>query len=333
MHRRVSGAVIIFRLIQITAFPITLVGYMLFVGKAMLFRRRSGVSMTALAPLYMRYMRHMLGTQLDETGVRVMLALPNVSRVGIRLFTGPTVLASSLTGHIPGVYSYPYTGKPSLYYESSARTAFFDAALARHLGEIKQCVVLGAGWDTRFSQMPRGVRSFEVDLARTQQTKRTLLARVGLDTTALTFVCADFLQENWLEKLTSAGFDPSRPAFFLWEGVTMYLDQETVTRTLRLIASTASGSIVTFDYLDAAVLAAQSLQMRYLRAVLRASGEPLTFGLATTPPASKHVAAFLASCGLVMKEQCTYGQETARKPAPGGFVVAIVPDGGTALQE
>jgi len=91
--------VITLRLIQMIAFPIELVGYILFVSKAMLFRRRAGVSMTALAPLYMR---HMLGTKLDEPGVRLM-ALPNVSRADIRLFTAPTVLASQLTGYVPGV--------------------------------------------------------------------------------------------------------------------------------------------------------------------------------------------------------------------------------------
>lgn len=325
MHTTV--AVIIFRLIQIVVFPIELVGYILFVSKAILFRRNSGVSMTALAPLYMRYVRHKLGTKLDEPGVRLMVALPNVSRLGIRLFTGPTVLASHLTGYVPAVYRYPYAGKPSVQYESSARTAFFDAALARHLGEIEQFVLLGAGWDTRAYQMPKEIRCFEVDMTQTQQTKRVMLEKVGLDTTRVTFVPADFLKENWLEKLVSAGFDPEKPVFFLWEGVTMYLDREAVTQTLRMIAGTASGSVVAFDYFDADILESQSLPMRYTRAVLNATGEPLTFGINTTPPSSEHVAAFLASCGLSMEEQCNYGQETDRKHALGGFVIAVVPDG------
>lgn len=320
-------AMIIFRLIQTVAFPIELVGYILFVSKAILFRRNSGVSMTALAPLYMRYVRHKLGTKLDEPGVRLMVALPNVSRLGIRLFTGPTVLASHLTGYVPAVYCYPYAGKPSMQYESAARTAFFDVALARHLGEIEQFILLGAGWDTRAYQMPKEICSFEVDMVQTQQTKRAMLEKVGLDTARVTFVSADPLKENWLEKLVRAGFDPRKLAFFLWEGVTMYLDREAVTQTLRIIAGTASGSVVAFDYFDADTLASQSLPMRYTRAVLKATGEPLTFGINTTPPSSEHVAAFLASCGLSMEEQCNYGQETDRKHAPGGFVVAVVPDG------
>ena len=324
-NMRTMVAATIFRLIQIVSFPVELVGYVLFVIKGVLFSRKSGISMTALAPLYMRYMRHKLGTKLDEPGVRLMMALPNVSHLGIRLFAGPTILAGHLTGYVPGVYRYPYAGRPSVPYESSARTAFFDAALAHHLGDIEQFVLLGAGWDTRAYRMPQAIHCFEVDTPKTQQTKREMLKKVGLDTTRVTFVPADFLKENCLEKLVHAGFDPCKPSFFLWEGVTMYLDREAVENTLRIIAGTASGSVVAFDYFNADLIESQSFSMRYTRAVLSATGEPLTFGLQSAPPSSKHVAAFLASCGLSMEEQCNFGQETARKPAMAGFVTAIVP--------
>ena len=50
------------------------------------------------------------------------------------------------------------------------------------------------------------------------------------------------MMEDWLEKLVQAGFDPDKPTFFLWEGVTMYLDREAVESTLRKIAGTASAN-------------------------------------------------------------------------------------------
>jgi methyltransferase (TIGR00027 family) len=316
---------IVFRLMQIVLFPLALLGYILFVARGILFSRKSGVSMTALAPLYMRYMRHRLATKLDEPGVRLLMALPNVSHVGLRLFTGPTILAGRLTGYVPAVYRYPYQGRPSLPYESSARTAFFEAILARHLGEITQFVLLGAGWDTRSYQLPQAIRCFEVDMEQTQQTKRAMLEKIGLDATRVMFVSANLLEDNWLEKLESAGFAPGEPGFFLWEGVTMYLNRETVEKTLRMISGTASGSVVAFDYLNADLIESSALSMRYIRAVLSAGGEPFTFGIESAQPASEHVAAFLASCGLSMEEQCNFGKETERKPALAGFVSAIVP--------
>jgi len=209
-------------------------------------------------------------------------------------------------------------------HESAARTTFFDAALARHLGDIDQLVILGAGWDTRFYRMPKAIHCFEVDTPKTQQTKRQMLKKAGLDTTGITFVPADFMTEDWLEKLVNAGFDPDKPTFFLWEAVTMYLDREAVESTLRKIAGTASGSVVAFDYFNAHLIEARSLFWRYARAVTNAVGEPWRFGIESTKPSSKHVAAFLASCGLSMEEQRNFGQETDRKPAMAGFTTAIV---------
>jgi O-methyltransferase involved in polyketide biosynthesis len=104
----------------------------------------------------------------------------------------------------------------------------------------------------------------------------------------------------------------------------MYLDREAVEGTLRKIASTASGSVVAFDYFNSDFIEGRSLFMRYARATLNAIGEPFRFGIESPPPASKHVAAFLTSCGLSMEEQRNFGPETERKPAVAGFTIAIV---------
>src|SRR6266487_3642166 len=315
---------VIFRLIQIAWSPIGLVGYVLLVITMILFSRTSGVSSTTLASLYTRRMQHELGTRLDEPVIRLTMVLPNVFYLALRLVTGGTLLAHRLTGYVPRIYRYPYEGDPPMAHESAARTTFFDAALARHLGGIDQLVLLGAGWDTRSYRMPKEIHCFEVDREKTQQTKRQMLKKVGLDTTGITFVPADFMTEDWLEKLVNAGFERDKPSFFLWEAVTMYLDREAVESTLRKIAGTASGSVVAFDYFNADLIEARSLFMRYARAVTNTIGESFRFGIESTKPSSKHVAAFLASCGLSMEEQRNFGQETARKPAMAGFTTAIV---------
>ena len=315
----------IFRLIQIAWSPIGFVGYVLLVITMILFSRTSGVSSTTLASLYTKRMQHKLGTRLDEPCERLTMVLPNIFYLALRLVTGGTLLAHRLTGYVPRIYRFPFEGEPQMAQEPAARTTFFDAALTRHLSDIDQLVLLGAGWDTRSYRMPKAIHCFEVDTPKTQETKRQMLKKAGLDTTRITFVPADFMTENWLEKLVNAGLDPDKPTFFLWEGVTMYLDREAVESTLRKIASTASGSVVAFDYFNADLIEARGgLSIRYVRAVLNAIGEPLRFGIESPPPARKHVAAFLASCGLSMEEQRNFGQETDRKPAMAGFTTAIV---------
>lgn len=313
----------IFYIILIVWSPVILFAYVFFVITLITYHRKAGVSSTALAPLSARYMQHKMGIRLDEPAVRLMTTIPNT--FSFRLILAGMLLAHRLSGYVPAIYRYPFAGKPSLSHESAARTTFFDATLKRHLDNIDQLVILGAGWDTRSYQIPERIRCFEVDAPKTQEIKRQMLKKANLDTTRITFVPVDFMKEDWLEKLVNAGFDPNKPAFFLWEGVTPYLDQEAVESTLRKIAGTAGGSIVAFDYFHADLLESQSFSLRYTREVLKAMGEPFRSGIKVTTPASKYMAAYLASFGLSMEEQHNVGQETDRKPAIAGFTTAIVP--------
>jgi hypothetical protein len=56
----------------------------------------------------------------------------------------------------------------------------------------------------------------------------------------------------------------------------------------------------------------------------RAAGEPLRFGIDSTPPSRDRLSELLQSCGLTLAEQRTLGQETDGKRAWGGFAVATV---------
>lgn len=271
-------------------------------------------------------MQHQLDTRRDEPCARLMTVLPNVPHLGLRLTTGPTLLAHRLTSYVPRIYRYPYEGMPPMKYQSAARTTFFDTALQRHLAGIDQLVVLGAGLDTRAYRLRVGtrLRCFEVDTPKTQPFKREMLKRAGVDTARVTYVPADFEHEDWFEKLVDAGFEPDKPSFFLWEAVTMYLDREAVEGTLRKIAGTAPGSVVAFDYLSAELIEDKSLFMRYARAAANAAGEPLRFGIDSTPPVRQRVAAYLESCGLSLEEQRNFGQESDWQHAMAGFATAIV---------
>ncbi len=152
-----------------------------------------------------------------------------------------------------------------------------------------------------------------------------MLRRAAVDARRVSFVAADFERDDWLERLVAAGFDPNRPSFFLWESVTMYLDQGAVERTLRAIAGTAKGSVVAFDYFSLDLFRTRSAYWRYARAVLALIGEPFgSFGIDTTPPARAHVAAFVGSCALTLDEHRTFGGETSQTHALAGFAMALV---------
>jgi methyltransferase (TIGR00027 family) len=313
--------------IQIVWFPLVAVGYLLFLAKMFSVNRRSGPSQTVLASFYTRWMQHQLRTRRDVPCARIMAILPNVSRPGLRLLTAPTILAHRLTGYVPRIYRYPYPGVPPMSDQPAARTTFFDRALERRLRSIEQLVILGAGLDTRSYRLPAGthVRCFEVDTPRTQPFKRAMLKKARITTSGVTYVPADFEKEDWYEKLVVAGFQPDRPAFFLWESVTMYLDRRAVESTLRKIAGTAPGNVVAFDYFSTEQLGDRSFFWQYARTILAFIGEPFgTFGIDSTPPVRPRVAAFVESCGLSLVEQRNFGEETPQRHAEAGFAVAVV---------
>src|SRR2546425_637760 len=71
-----------------------------------------------------------------------------------------------------------------------------------------------------------------------QEDKRKRVASIpGYPQEAATWVTCDFEAEDFLARLVAAGFDPDRPSVILWEGVTMYLGEEAIRRTLRRVTT------------------------------------------------------------------------------------------------
>ena len=100
--------------------PLILVGYIVWVGK-LFAAGRSGVSATAQGPLSARFSEHNFGTRQDEAADRLMRALPGVPHLGLRLTTGPVLLAHRVTGYVPRAFRYPFEGDVAPQYEASAR--------------------------------------------------------------------------------------------------------------------------------------------------------------------------------------------------------------------
>jgi methyltransferase (TIGR00027 family) len=122
-----------------------------------------------------------------------------------------------------------------------ARTTFFDRCVVDAiLTGVDQVVVLGAGYDGRSLRYARdGVRFFEVDLAATQHDKLARLKRLGVETSGVTFVPADFARDDVGSMLVAAGLD-LRATLFALEGVVAYLDDATLRSLLDGIAAVAA---------------------------------------------------------------------------------------------
>src|SRR5580704_861454 len=127
-----------------------------------------------------------------------------------------------------------------------ARSRYAEDALARSIARgAGQYVILGAGLDTFAYRSPyaeSALRVFEMDYPATQEWKRRNLKEAEIAIPAsVTYAPVDFEHQTLAEGLRLAGFDATRPTFFSWLGVTMYLTDDAITSSLRLIASTPPG--------------------------------------------------------------------------------------------
>jgi methyltransferase (TIGR00027 family) len=128
----------------------------------------------------------------------------------------------------------------------AARVLWFDAQVARALAAgIKQVAVIGAGYDSRAWRFRHdGVTFFELDRVATQRDKRHRAPRPDP-----VYVEPDLTTGDAARSLFDHGLDPSRPALFVIEGVTMYLGAEQLHRQLGLLAKmSAIESRIALDF-------------------------------------------------------------------------------------
>ena len=180
-----------------------------------------------------------------------------------------------------------------------ARHRYIDGAMLAAIdGGARQVVLLGAGYDARpwrFGDALARCTVFEVDHPATAARRRQRAAR--LPDTGARQVVVDFAAEDFTVRLADAGFDPEVPAFFAWEGVSMYLPRESVVGTLKRIArSAAPGSTVALDLLHIDRDRRHPVERLAITA-LRALGEPVVFGIPV-----EHAAALLEEAGLAPTE-------------------------------
>jgi methyltransferase (TIGR00027 family) len=117
---------------------------------------------------------------------------------------------------------------------------------------VRQCVMLGAGFDTFAYRQPdwaRELRIYEVDHPGTQEEKRERLRAAGIPIPAnLEFVAIDFEAVLLREGLRASSLRFSEPAFFSCLGVLVYLSREVVDAVFQLVAGFPAGSEIAFTF-------------------------------------------------------------------------------------
>jgi methyltransferase (TIGR00027 family) len=149
-----------------------------------------------------------------------------------------------------------------IYGTQICRTRFIDDAVQDALSQgIRQLAILGAGFDTRPYRLAgmEHVKVLEVDLPSVLEDKKKRLQKhFGRLPEHVTFIPVDFDTQSLEAVLPRAAFDPSKPAVFVWEGVTQYISEEAVRRTLAFVGKSAPGNILIFTYVLKSVIERRS---------------------------------------------------------------------------
>ena len=206
-----------------------------------------------------------------------------------------------MKGNFVDVKAFVGRGSLNAYYYVNARTHHFDTVFKQALSEgLEQFVILGAGHDSRsirFKEELAGAKVFEIDLPGTQRQKqRTWVRKIGGVPDHVIYVPIDFNTQSLGDVLNEAGYDAARKTFFLWEGVTYYIEAQAVDATLGFVAqNSAPGSSIVFDYLLPNALARRNENegSRVVRNRVANWGEPFVFGIE-----AEDAPAYLAERGL-----------------------------------
>lgn len=173
---------------------------------------------------------------------------------------------------------------PSIRKAIVLRARFIDDYSRQCLDEgFEQVVILGAGYDSRCLRLQefRRAKIFEVDLSSTQLIKKALTRRLlGRLPQNVTYVAIDFSKDSVKEKLIRAGFQTHKKTLFIWEGVTLFLNQDIVEETLGRLGEMGSRHRVVFDFVPAELIEDETNYKgnREFLQLCASVNEPLTFG-------------------------------------------------------
>jgi methyltransferase (TIGR00027 family) len=206
---------------------------------------------------------------------------------------------------------------PGLWANLACRKRFIGDKLTEALAEINAVVILGAGLDTRGYRLTRQVRIpvFEADLPVNIALKAKTVRRVlGQAPLSVRLVALDFEHDDLLTALAEHGYHTDYRAFFICEGVTQYLTEAGVRRTLEGLRAAAPGSRLVFTYVRRDFIdGTNRYGTRTLYRTVRQRKQLWQFGLEPD-----EVAGFIAEYGWRLVEQAGPDELVQRYVEPTG---------------
>ena len=310
--------IVLYLLIQVIFIPFVILGLIHGLYKEMILSKKLNVSFSAGQALQYRWIMHYFGTRTNKLTVEFVKKFPCESHIGLWTTMGALIISQRLFGFTSKLNKLPEPGKETLDSTAGARVVAFDKIMEKYVDEMEQIVLPGAGFDLialNFTEN-KNTRVFELDQSNTLDVKVRTLKKAGIKHDWITFVPVDYSRESWKEKLLEAGFDKTKKTLFLWQSVSLFLEEPLVKESLQEMAELcADGSVVAQDFYSKAFISGEiSSIVRRNANLIGRMGEPWKFGIDMSREPQNSVQSYLGTCGLKMTDYIQFGEKTDIEP-------------------
>jgi methyltransferase (TIGR00027 family) len=259
--------------------------------------KKYGVSFSAGQSLQYRWMMHYFGTRQDSYSVAFTKHFPCESHLGLLFVMGPLIIAQKYFGLKTKMTQFVEAGYETYKETAGVRVRVFDEYFVKYLEQVEQVVQLGSGFDLLLNRFTQGknLHVFELDQTKTMEMKVATLQKAAIPHEWINYISVDYEQENWVDKLIESGFDRNKPTLFIWQSVSLYLDETTVMKTEKQLSDLCQeNSIIIQDFyakelMDGTISKIAKKNMDLISKM----GEPWKFTLSMKQNPVKEVQTFL----------------------------------------
>jgi len=310
--------IILYIPIQIIFIPFAIVGLIVGLYKEMANSKKLGISFSAGQALQYRWFMHYLETRSDPLSVEFTKKFPCESHFGLWTIMGALIISQRLFGFKTRLSEVAEPDKANLAAISGTRVVTFDKIMEKYVDDMEQIVLPGAGFDLITLKFTKGkkVKVFELDQVNSLNVKAETLKEAGIEHDWITYIPVDYANESWVDNLLEAGFDKTKKTLFLWQSVSLYLEADTVKKTLMDMADLCvDGSVIAQDFYSKAYsLGEYSFIAKRNMSLIESMGEPAKFGIEMSEDPKAAVESFLKECGLKMTEYIQFGEKLDIEP-------------------
>jgi methyltransferase (TIGR00027 family) len=261
---------------------------------------------------------HYFKTRLDPLSVAFTKKFPCESHFSLWLVMGALIISQRVFGFTTRLSKVAKPEDAGLSATSGSRVVAFDKIMEKYVDDVEQIVFPGAGFDLMALHFTKGkkINVFELDQVNTINAKVETLEKAGIPHDWITYIPVDYANESWVDKLVEASFDKTKKTLFLWQSVSLYLEEDMVRETLRKMADLCTDeSIIVQDFYSKAFSNGEYSRIaKKQKSMIEKMGEPWKFGIDMTNDPKETIESFLKECGLKMTEYVQFGEKLDIKP-------------------